>query len=210
MPASFKALEARPGKVSEEQQARWVQEANEWYGRAEAELGAIKVAVRADHPFSLDGVTEVAEAFVTALSHSDRLLVKVVSGQQGDLVISNLIHTAILSILLARGLQYPREGLVRLGMAALLHDIGMWTVPETLWDKPGLLSREERAVIKQHPEVGARIIRRLGPEAEWLADIIVQEHERFEGQGYPRGLQGEAIHADAQVIGLADTLDALI
>jgi hypothetical protein len=207
---SFKDLPAAPVKATGEQPAQWVQEADECYARAKRELAAIGAAVRTAHAFSLEGPTQVAEAIVASLAHGDRLLVKAISGQPGDLLVSNLINTAILSIKLAKGLQYSREDLCRLGLAALLHDVGMWMVPDALLTKSGALSSEERTLLKRHPEVGAQAIRRLGPDAEWLAEIVYQEHERFDGRGYPRGIKGGEIHEYAQIIGLADILDALL
>jgi len=207
---SFKDLPPAPVKTSEEPQTQWVQEADESYARAKRELAAIGAAVRTGHGFSLEGLTQISEAFVTSLSHGDRLLVKAISGQPGELVVSNLINTAIISVKLAMGLHYSREELIRLGLAALLHDVGMWMVPEALLTKSGALSQDERASLKRHPEIGAQAMRRLGVEGEWLAEIVLQEHERFGGQGYPRGLKGAEIHEFAQIIGLADILDALL
>jgi HD-GYP domain-containing protein (c-di-GMP phosphodiesterase class II) len=58
--------------------------------------------------------------------------------------------------------------------------------------------------------LGAQAIRRLGPDADWIAELVLQEHERLGGLGYPRGLKGDEIHEYAQVIGLADTFEALL
>lgn len=207
---SFKDLPAAPVKAAEEQPAQRAQEADECYARAKRELAAIGAAVRTAHAFSLEGPIQVAEAFVASLAHDDRLLVKAISGQPGDMIVSNLINTAIIAIKLAKGLQYSPEELCRLGSAALLHDVGMWMVPDALLTKSGALSSEERALLRRHPEVGAQAIRRLGPDAEWLAEVVYQEHERFDGQGYPRGLKGGEILEYAQIVGLADILDALL
>src|SRR2546427_12410722 len=99
---------------------------------------------------------------------------------------------------------------MRLGVAAILHDVGMGLNAEEILNKPGPLSHEERTLIKRHPESGAQALRRLCPDADWIAELVLQEHERVGGQGYPRGLKGEEIHEFAQIIGLADTFEALL
>ena len=99
---------------------------------------------------------------------------------------------------------------MRLGLAAILHDVGMCLVPEEILNKPGPLTTEERNLIKRHPELGAQALRQVCPDADWIADLVLQEHERLGGQGYPRGLQGAEIHEYAQIIGLADTFEALL
>ncbi|MBI5569644.1 MAG: HD domain-containing protein [Desulfomonile tiedjei] len=207
---SFKNIEANVTRASVEQDAQLILDADQWHAKAEMELSPIVGAVRQAQSFSLDGITQVVQGFVDSLSQSDRLLVKVISGERGGLVISNLVNTAILSIKMGMGLKYTRDDLLRLGLAAILHDMGMCVIPDDILNKQGPLSSEGRNLIKRNPEQGARAIRRLGETAAWIADIVLQAHERFGGQGYPRGLKGAEIHEYAQIIGLADTFEALL
>jgi len=92
--------------------------------------------------------------------------------------------------------------------AALLHDIGKIGVPEQVLLKRGPLNEEETASMRTHPEVGEKILQPLaflGP----IIQMVAQEHERYDGRGYPRGLAGEQIHRGARVIGVADAFDAM-
>jgi response regulator RpfG family c-di-GMP phosphodiesterase len=207
---SFKKMEENVTQVSAEQQAQLALEADQWLGRAETELTAIVIAVRRSQAFLLTGITQIVNGFVDSLAHGDRLLVKAVSGGRGGLVISNLINTAIIAIKVGMGLRYSREDLMRLGLAAILHDVGMCLISEDIVNKQGPLNPEEWNSVERHPELGAQAIRRLGAEAEWIAELVLQEHERFEGQGYPRRLKGAEIHEYAQIIGLTDTFEALL
>ncbi len=207
---SFKNIEANAACVSDEQNAELLLEADQWHARAEMELTPIVGAVRQDRKFSLDGITQVVQGFVDSLSQCDRLLVKAISVERGGLVITNLVNTAIMSIKIGAGLKYTRDDLLRLGLAAILHDMGMCLIPDDILNKEGPLSPEERNLITRHPEQGAQAIRRLGEGAAWIADIVLQEHERLGGQGYPRGLNDAEIHEYAQIIGLADTFEALL
>lgn len=209
-PVSFKNIETNVVRVSMEQNAQLILEADQWYAKAEMEMSPIVGAVRQAQRFSLDGITQVVQGFVDSLSQSDRLLVKAISVERGGLVVSNLLNTAIMSIKIGMGLKYTRDGLLRLGLAAILHDMGMCLIPDDILNKQGPLSPGERDLIKRHSEQGAQAIRRLGEDAAWIADIVLQEHERIGGQGYPRGLKGAEIHEYAQIIGLADTFEALL
>ncbi len=101
------------------------------------------------------------------------------------------------------------DGLEAVGLAGLVHDVGLVGLPGNLLDKPQGLSAEEQQLLLQHPEVGARIIRAAGPEYQWLATVVAQEHEREDGSGYPKGLRGEDIHELAKVVGIADVYEAL-
>lgn len=101
----------------------------------------------------------------------------------------------------------PR-GLEVLHRGALLHDLGKLGVPGQILDKPGKLSAEEFAVIKSHPELGARILEPIAVYKD-IIPLVLQHHEWFDGRGYPRGLAGEAISLEARILAVADTLDAL-
>jgi putative nucleotidyltransferase with HDIG domain len=90
----------------------------------------------------------------------------------------------------------------------LLHDIGKVAVPDAILYKPGKLTDKERALMAQHPAIGAQIMRGI----EFLADacqVVRSHHERWDGGGYPDGLAGEAIPLPARVFAVADVLDAL-
>jgi putative nucleotidyltransferase with HDIG domain len=90
----------------------------------------------------------------------------------------------------------------------LLHDIGKVAVPDAILFKPGPLTPEERALMIKHPQIGSEILRHI----DFLDDakvVVLHHHERWDGQGYPDGLSGEAIPLQARVFAVADTLDAL-
>ncbi|GIW76212.1 MAG: hypothetical protein KatS3mg104_1275 [Phycisphaerae bacterium] len=96
----------------------------------------------------------------------------------------------------------------RVYMAGLLHDVGKIGVPEAVLQKPGRLTDAEFDLMKQHPEIGARILR----DVRQLEDVIpgvLHHHERFDGRGYPSGLAGENIPLLGRIICLADCFDAM-
>ncbi len=101
----------------------------------------------------------------------------------------------------------PREiDLLRRG--ALLHDIGKLGVSPSILDKPGKLTEEEHAIIKDHPLKGAKILDPI-PSLQQVIPLVAQHHERFDGKGYPKGLHGKYIALHARILALADVVDAL-
>jgi diguanylate cyclase (GGDEF)-like protein/putative nucleotidyltransferase with HDIG domain len=97
--------------------------------------------------------------------------------------------------------------LVRLG--ALLHDIGKIGIPDAILHKPGPLTTEEWDVMRLHPEIGRRILSQAGGVFLALADIVVAHHERWDGCGYPFGLEGENIPLAARILTVIDSYDAM-
>jgi ribonuclease P protein subunit RPR2 len=90
----------------------------------------------------------------------------------------------------------------------LLHDIGKVAIPDAILFKPGSLTAEERALMEQHPVIGAQIV--LGIEfLQDAVDVVRSHHERWDGRGYPDRLADEQIPLSARVFSVADVLDAL-
>ena len=102
----------------------------------------------------------------------------------------------------------PHEELRQLEDAALLHDIGKISVPETILNKPGRLTPEEMAVIQSHTARGADMLAKT-PHLRELIPIVRHHHERYDGKGYPDGLHGETITVSARIVALADSYDAM-
>ncbi|TFH39089.1 MAG: HD domain-containing protein [Chrysiogenales bacterium] len=95
-----------------------------------------------------------------------------------------------------------------LALSALLHDIGKIAISELILDKPGRLTEQEYALIKEHPATGARIIADIPSYGEILPGILYH-HEHWDGSGYPRGLRGEEIPFTSRIITIADVYDAI-
>ena len=94
-----------------------------------------------------------------------------------------------------------------LRMSASLHDVGKIRVPNKVLHKPGKLSQEERALIEEHPALGAEMVSSIGDER--IVDAIRHHHERWDGRGYPDGIGGTDIPLFARVIAVADSYDAI-
>jgi putative nucleotidyltransferase with HDIG domain len=93
-------------------------------------------------------------------------------------------------------------------MAGYIHDIGKLSIPAEILSKPTKISAIECALIKEHSHSGFEILKDV--ESPWLlAEIVYQHHERMDGSGYPRGLQGDEIIIEARILAVADVVEAM-
>ena len=184
--------------------------ATDWYRLAQEQLTGVALAVQRQDELDLEALSALATGIAEALKRSDQLLVQAMSGLAGPPLITNLVNVAIFATKVGAGLGYYGEELERLTFAGLLHDIGLFAVPQSLITKSGRLTHDERTLIEQHPELGSQAIRKAGPKYDWLAQVVSQAHERWNGQGYPNKLKGRQISEFAQIIGVVDIFDALV
>jgi len=109
---------------------------------------------------------------------------------------------------LGKRIGLPSELITALRWGGIVHDIGKVAVPEAILLKPGPLTQEEWVIMRNHPVIGERICSPLR-SFRYVLPIIRHHHERFNGSGYPDGLEGEKIPVTARVLQLADVYDAL-
>lgn len=109
---------------------------------------------------------------------------------------------------IARRFGYDPEAQSKIYMMGLLHDVGKIGIPDAIINKPGKLTDEEYAVMRAHPEMGAKILSAVKDMPE-LVTGARYHHERFDGKGYPDGLSGKDIPEQARMIAVADAYDAM-
>jgi putative two-component system response regulator len=112
------------------------------------------------------------------------------------------------AVALGRALGVDEPTLKALWLGGFLHDLGKVAVPDRILLKPGPLDRDERHIIQTHPVVGAEMVQSMQTLAG-VRPIIRHHHERFDGSGYPDGLQGQAIPLGARITAVVDVYDAL-
>lgn len=106
------------------------------------------------------------------------------------------------------------EKIENIVLASSLHDIGKIAIPDTILNKPAKLTSEEFEIMKTHSEKGAEMVERIFDKNEdyymFCHNITLYHHERYDGRGYPCRLSGEDIPVEAQIVSVADVLDALV
>lgn len=110
---------------------------------------------------------------------------------------------------IAHEMALPEPEVADIQMAALMHDVGKISVPAEILSKPSTLSAIEFDLIKRHAESGFQIISSARMRAT-IAEYVYQHHERCDGSGYPRGLQGDDILRGSRVLMVADVVEAMM
>lgn len=117
-------------------------------------------------------------------------------------------RVAIYTHAIARRLKFSPAEIELLELAAKVHDVGKIRIPDSILLKPGPLTSEERKVMETHPRLGYDILRAFSEYSKVL-DLVLAHHERYDGRGYPNGTVGRRLLLIAQVIPVADSLDAM-
>lgn len=112
------------------------------------------------------------------------------------------------TMVLAKRFSNDETTLRQVYWGALLHDIGKIGIPDAILLKEGPLTPEEWKIMRQHPEIGRKILSGV-PHLAQAAEIVLCHEERFDGSGYPQGLAGEDIPLWARLFAIIDTLDAM-
>lgn len=117
-------------------------------------------------------------------------------------------RTANYALLIANAAGLAEEQVIDLQYAALLHDIGLLSIPGHLIDKALPLTLEEYVIVQSHPRAGAAILSQY-PFLLEPARLIAHHHERWDGAGYPYGLRGTYIPKSSRILAIADAFDAI-
>ncbi len=125
-----------------------------------------------------------------------------------DYTFAHSVNVCILSLALGRQMELERAELEDLGTGAILHDIGKMLVPDKVLNKPGKLTDEEFAIMKNHAELGGEMLSSAKINSTAML-VASQHHERYDGSGYHKGLAKGSIHIFARIAAVADVYDAM-
>jgi HAMP domain-containing protein len=172
--------------------------------------GDLASPVRVDARDEIGLLANVFHLMVDRLHVSHRslvdVLVRALESRDGES--GSLGRLARASEALAEGLELDRTQREALELGALLHDIGEIRMPESVLHKPGSLTPEERLLVQGHPQAGVEILE-VVPLLTPALDVVAGHHERYDGTGYPQGLEADEIPLVARIFAVVDSLDAM-
>ncbi len=127
-----------------------------------------------------------------------------------DYVFQHSVNVAILAVIVGISMGLNQQKIYRLGLGALMHDIGKTAISNKLLDKPDKLTDEEYEEMKTHPNKGYEILKENEDLPSTSTIVTLQHHERVNGEGYPEGRAGDNIHLLSRIVAVADVYDALV
>lgn len=155
---------------------------------------------------------EVSQATVMIRQREEEIIqrLSMAAGYKDDETSAHMIRMAKISERLARELDHDEDFCRDIRLAAVMHDIGKVGIRETVINKPGALSDDERTHMQTHTTIGSEILAGSSSQLLNLAEEIAHgHHERWDGRGYPRRLAGKDIPTSARIAAVADVFDAL-
>ncbi len=149
---------------------------------------------------------ELVKSIIDSIMDNSALLLLATDRRQEFAVSAHSVNVAILSLRLAQTLNYNLENQIKVGLAALLHEMGVVALPKQLIHETGPVSPE----VRQRPVYGAKILQEFYPEYDWLFETVGQVYERENGSGFPLELEGKDIREEAKILGIMDVFEACI
>jgi len=155
--------------------------------------------------------TEMVKNIIAMVKKHKRYILRLsdLGGPDQDYLILQSVKTCILAIALGEDMKFPPHKLIELGLAGLLHKIGMFRLPQALRNQAKPLGPGEKKALTAYPIIGYRILKEFSlPSNITLA--VLEHQERIDGTGYPQGLNGEKISTNARIIAVASNYNAQI
>jgi putative nucleotidyltransferase with HDIG domain len=167
-------------------------------------------AIRNDRWFSEQRVELLIQNIIASIERNPQALLSLtqIKGLE-EYTYSHSINVCFLVTVVAHALGYSENRLFEAALGGMLHDIGKMKVSDSILNKPGKYTEWEFNAMKKHPEHGYELVRYKNKIPDLSKKVIYQHHERFNGNGYPQGLKGEAIDEIALIGAVADVYDAL-
>ncbi len=175
---------------------------------AEKILGRLKE----DSILNVSIITEEVKKAITMIREDGKYILRFQEIKFNEKQDYNLLHSVrsmILSLAIGERMKMPNHKLIELGIASLLHEVGMLQIPSKIYQKEGALSDAEKKVINAHTVLGFRSLREFSLPRDVLLGIL-EHHERTDGSGYPQGLDSTKISRFGKIIAVACSYDAQI
>lgn len=172
-------------------------------------------AFKSDSLLDLGMLTEKVKGIIQYLKSNRRYILRIsdLKADGMDYIYTHSTRSTIIALAIGETLKMPNFRLIELGIAAVLHELGMIRIPNQTYDKQSALSETESQLITTHPIQGMRMLQEYSKDsskalAQEILLGIMQHHERMNGTGYPQGLKGDQISLFGKIIGVACSYEA--
>ncbi|MBI5326775.1 MAG: HD domain-containing protein [Deltaproteobacteria bacterium] len=155
-------------------------------------------------------IISTAETIINSLRKNDDIIRVLFAEKQSNDITSHLIDVSIVAAKIGFALGYNNDRMKDLVICALLHDIGLLRVSESILRKKEKLKAAELTEIRKHPQYTLEMLREINGIPPIIMEVTYQIQEREDGSGYPQGLKGDSIHEYAKIIGLAVIYTAML
>jgi putative nucleotidyltransferase with HDIG domain len=213
MPAETGASGATKDRDGGQKDARFdiaIHQALEVRNKTKQMVDQMMEDVRMGKSVDATGARETVENIIDGITlNQDALLFLTQLKNRDEYTSIHSMNVCIISIAFTRYLGLREEQIRLIGIGALLHDIGKMLVPMEILNKPGKLNEEEFRLMKNHVMCGAKILERSPGIPPQALKVVLEHHERFKGNGYPRGLSEGEISFMGQLAAIIDVYDAI-
>lgn len=166
----------------------------------------VRLGKTVDTPAARAAVTDCVDSVI---ANPDAMALLSRIREKDEYTSQHSLSVSILSVALGRHLGMERDELISLGMCGLLHDVGKVLIPDEILRKPGKLTDEEMAIMREHTTHGRNILMSSSGAPMKAMDVAHAHHEHLDGSGYPRGLTDKQIPAFARMVAVVDAFDAI-
>ncbi|MFP5221453.1 MAG: HD-GYP domain-containing protein [Acidobacteriota bacterium] len=189
---------------------RTVRYARKLFDQAMVVTKAIMDGAIRKQALDIEAVRPLMARLIDSVNRNENVLHVMISLKSHDnYTFTHSLNLAVLGVLLGNSMGMDSQEMESLGLAGILHDVGKCLVPRELIAKPGPLTAAEFEAVKRHPVLACEYLADQPGISETVLRAVHEHHERQDGEGYPRGLSGSAIHPFSSIISVVDVYDAL-
>ena len=202
---------SRPASGNLVSTAKEAPRALEAYENAAGQMQSILDEIRNGTGVNMDHVRQAVTPIVdSVLRNQDAMAWLVYLRKLGDYAYNHAVATSVWAVIFGRHLGFDRGSLNTLAMGGMLLDVGKTKIPDSIINKPGQLTAEEKMIMLRHVAYGVEIVKRMPGSGLDVLTMVECHHERHDGSGYPEGLAGQDIPMFGRIAGLVDCYDAMI
>ncbi|OHE15541.1 MAG: phosphohydrolase, partial [Sulfurimonas sp. RIFOXYD2_FULL_37_8] len=158
-----------------------------------------------DNKINIECVNLIVQSIIYLVKYDASFLKSTIPYFVNDSMLKNhSLQVAIYALVIGNILKFKDEDLLKLGIAALLHDIGFKKIDEEIINKKSILTQQEISLMQKHSQHSVEMIEQNKIHDPYIINAVMHHHERYDGSGYPNQLMGDEISNFASIVGICD------